>query len=462
MLLLVSNGSAHGNQAQSVARAFAKSAGKIKRALIRSSVTNAKNKTPLSSALPSASTIPSAMSQIGKTVKATVVAAALATTVVASTVLAQSSQLIHLPDNGGELPEFIVEYRNRSVDVASVKELSVGFDLGKQFLVGTTVALLDQYDKDDNAPYHAKGYLRGQMLVSGDGIRFPNLKASVFYSQFDDNEGMFYDSGGDSYDHPGIRQVIGGHSSLGYEWLDFRGSDAKGFTANHFHLLGFTVGTDPKGDENRTIIVFKSATGLNDIGIVKLGNFNQDDLQAWAGKDEDFSYVLMHEGSVGLTFTPKTKGYDSDYRPEGLVVGLEVRDLRTIGGDIDWEDGTDGDFTAVWNDITLALSQELATGKDHSWYLQAEARFYRQAIGAKALGKTTFNSNEKGARVSASLQLQFDGLHLIRWRPWKNTPAYEITRNAPASGAPYYKYYDMIPDDWKQYYPHLKPPNKPD
>ena len=237
------------------------------------------------------------MSQIGKTVKATVVAAALATTVVASTVLAQSSAT-NTPGNGGEkppLPSWLVEYRNRYIDVASVKELSTGFDSGKQLLVGTTVALLDKYDPDDNYPYRANGYLRGQMLVSGDGIRFPNLKASVFYSQYDDNEGLFYDHGGDSYDHPGIRQVIGGYSSLGYEWLDFRGSDAKGFTANHFHLLGFTVGTDPWGYENRTIIVFKSATGLNDIGIAKLGNFNQDDLQAWAGKDEDFSYVLMHE-----------------------------------------------------------------------------------------------------------------------------------------------------------------------
>ena len=143
-----------------------------------------------------------------------------------------------------------------------------------------------------------------------------------------------------------------------------------------------------------------------------------------------------------------------------MVVGLEVRDLRTIGGDIDWEDSTDGDFTAVWNDITLSLSQELATGKAHSWYLQVEGSVYRQSIDAKGAGKT-FNSSEKGARLSASLQLLFSDLPLMRLWPYKNTPAHEITKKAPASGAPYYKYYSMIPDDWKQYYPHLKPPNKP-
>lgn len=412
-----------------------------------------------------ASASPSALSQISKTVKASVVAAAFATTMIASTVFAESSAT-NTPNNGGEkLPSFIVEYRNRHIDLASVKELSTGFDSNKQFLVGTTVALLDKYDPDDNDPYRANGYLRGQMLISGDGIRFPNLKASTFYSQFDDNEGFFYDYGGDSYDHPGVRQVIGGYSSLGYEWLDFRGSDAKGFTANHFHLLGFTVGTDPSRDENRAIIMFKSATGLNDIGIVKLGNFNQDDLQAWAGKGADFSYVLTHEGSVGFTFTPKTKGYDggehNGYRPDGLVIGLEVRDLRTIGGDIDWKNGTDGDFTATWNDIKLSLSQELATGKDYNWYLLLEGSVYRQTIDAKGAGKT-FNSSEKGAHLSASVQLLFSELPLLRLYPYKNTPAHEITRKAPASGAPYYKYYDSVPDDWKQYYPHLKPSNKPE
>ena len=133
-------------------------------------------------ALPSASATPSALSQIGKTVKATVVAAALATTVVASTVLAQSSAT-NTPDNGGEkppLPSWLVKYRNRYIDVASVKELSAGFDSGKQLLVGTTVALLDKYDPDDNHPYRADGYLRGQMLVGGDGVLFPQPQSHDF------------------------------------------------------------------------------------------------------------------------------------------------------------------------------------------------------------------------------------------------------------------------------------------
>ena len=360
----------------------------------------------------------SMLSRLGKTAKATAVAGALAATVLANSAVASCDGFVT------HSFEFVMRHSG------AVRELSVAFDSDRQFMVGGNMTFAGSHRMDPRqaptVPYRSYVNLDGEMLIASgdDRIRFPRLKVDLAYWQVgyrgtEENSFGYRDRSlrVEEYDHPGIRQTIAGYSLVGYERLNLKGFDDQGFAASHLHLFGITVPIDPVGGSKafigyvpdgkkpRGMLAIKSSLGINDIDFVNLGGFGQEDLEAWAGEDAGISYVFVHEGALRFSFTPQQLGPKGGYRAGSTVVAVELRDLRTIKGDIDFQDGADGDFTAVWNDITLTLSQELPSNE--GWHLQGEARVYRQTIDASGRGES-FSLDEKGIRGAVKVKMLSD------------------------------------------------------
>ena len=265
----------------------------------------------------------------------------------------------------------------------AVKELTMGVSSDKQATLGGTLVLHEFIN-----PYYEPdmmGYLSGEMVVDGEHVRFPRLRGYLIYDQ--------------SHRMPEKWRAVplyGAITTTGYDYYDFRtdelGNDIEGFTAHHVHLTGFELP------------VISSSIGVGNLGF-KTGNFEQADLRAWAGDNADLSYVLFHEGSLGIKIMPLRKSWD---RWGTLVLGIKAKQLRTLFGDIEFEDGMNGDFTAIWEEVSADLSIELVAGEHVQWNLLGELRSYRQRLDAQSEDGSAFSSRANGKKASVQVQMLFD------------------------------------------------------
>ena len=191
-----------------------------------------------------------------------------------------------------------------------------------------------------------------------------------------------------SEDHLFTLALSGG----GLDHFDFRAleleDDTEGFTARHLHWMGFE---SP---------FFSTRVGVGDLGLVKTGLFRQADLEAWAGEGADFSYLFFLTNAFGIRAQPLRNGSD----PGPVGISLDVEQMRTLRGDIDFLDGTDGGFTAIREslrgEIEFVLYDE---GGGGGWALGVEASLYRQRISATAEDGRDFSQNKSGKRVQLNL-----------------------------------------------------------
>ena len=169
-------------------------------------------------------------------------------------------------------------------------------------------------------------------------------------------------------------------SLFGYEYLDFRADDfdgdTEGFTTHHAHLVGVETP------------VLSSSIGI-------AGNFSQADLDYWAGEGADIYYFLFHNGSLGFLWSPH----------ERLEFSVDAKQLRTLGSHIEFSDYTEGDFTAIWEEVALKAALDIYIDQ---LQLIGNVRFYRQRINANDEFGNSFSSRQNGNKAAVKLQMSFD------------------------------------------------------
>lgn len=356
--------------------------------------------------LSSANAAPSALQRISKTAKAAVVSVIAAATIAASPLLAN--------DDSKNADRFLWlgDYPIMSNwKYQPFKELSIAGSTDNQIIFGAKAVLGAEggmmYRRDRSATQF--GYLEVELSGDRDNILFPRLRAHLINS----NATMadHWDSTDDG--------VI---SSIGYDYLDFRADDLNngvdGFVAQHLHVIGFEFP------------VISSSIGLGDIGLVETGSFKQADLDAWAGEGARVSYIFFHDGSLGFKWMPlrkngplvKMNGESLRHNdgsvvtapngdPGNFVVDFHVKQARTIGGDIDFPDSMDGDFTAIWEELSLQAAQRVwgnSYTDDSQISILVKLRIYRQRINAKDEAGNSFSSRQDGSKALVKLQLLLD------------------------------------------------------
>ena len=198
-------------------------------------------------------------------------------------------------------------------------------------------------------------------------------------------------------------------SSIGLDHFDFRAleleDDTEGFTARHLYWMGLEFpflpnGLIETGDFQQVALFFSSNIGVGDLGFVETGSFRQADLEQWAGAEADFSYLFFLTNALGIRAQPLRNGSD----PGPVGISLDVEQMRTLRGDIDFLGGTDGGFTAIREslrgEIEFVLYDE---GGGGGWALGVEASLYRQRISATAEDGRDFSQNKSGKRVQLDL-----------------------------------------------------------
>ena len=177
----------------------------------------------------------------------------------------------------------------------------------------------------------------------------------------------------------------------GVDYYDKRSFDledgTEGFKTAHLHWMGF----------DSSFVILK--VGVGSLGFVKTGEFEQADLEYWAGDGADFSYVFFVTHGFGVALQP------SDSR---LSLGVKALQSRTLMGDIDFADGIDGDFVAIWESAEADLEWSLTKGSDADVRLGIGASIYRQRINADAATGERFSQNKKGHRIQGHLALYID------------------------------------------------------
>lgn len=194
-------------------------------------------------------------------------------------------------------------------------------------------------------------------------------------------------------------------AGLGYEYFDTEGKKLSGDEgADNVRSHGtalYRAGikyplTDLFTDSDALALDLKlnSVLHLGNIGLVKLGETWQGELNDWAGEAADLDHTLYHRagGSINVELA------------EGLInlnLGGEIH--HTIGGNITHPD-TDGDFDLTYTILLVAGVFDIIPTQDIS--LAASFGRYDQSVKAK-LGNQTYEDNSWGTSGRFVLQKDF-------------------------------------------------------
>ena len=253
----------------------------------------------------------------------------------------------------------------------------------------------------------ALGYLHGTVTVDRDALHLERFKSYLLYNTFRDPSTQETEPPAQAIIN---KEAIIKSSALGFDSYDFRSasnsSDGGGFAARHLHLFGW---------EN---ILGASNVGLGDLGFVKLSAFEHAGLEEWAGAGADLSYMFFIEISLQLPIYPwrdlsKLETIPaipsaSDALP--LFIGVRVEGLRTLFGDIDFVDGTDGSFGAGRNNVAADIKFRLLNDDsiDGGLNLNTELLFYWMGIDAEADSGRTYKQRTNGKRITFKLEKPFN------------------------------------------------------
>ena len=176
-------------------------------------------------------------------------------------------------------------------------------------------------------------------------------------------------------------------TAAGFDYYDKRSFElddgTEGFRAGHLHWMGV----------DSPLLISK--VGVGSLGFFDTGWFKQADLEAWAGKEAEFSYWFFLTNGIGFAIQPP-------YSP----LGLEVRVLqsRTIKGDVDFADGSDGDFVALWESAKAHAHIDPFFGIR----IGVVASAFRQRLSADAATRKKFSQNKNGHRITGYMSLYFE------------------------------------------------------
>ena len=263
-----------------------------------------------------------------------------------------------------------------------MKELSlgVGSHPGHGFVDGTMI-LVDNGSSDDHET--SVGYLHGLATLDGDGMRLQELNTYIFYNYM-----LPY---GTTYAE--THNLMLEFTKLGFDHYDMRSfdlaDDTDGFAVSHLHGIGLVLP------------LLATKVGVGSLDLVKTGLFKQADLEAWAGNEADFSYLLFLANSIWLHFRPMQDGID--FGP--LDFNFKVEQMRTFRGDIDFADGTDGDFTAIWESAQAEVEVTLLdyNNSDDILKLGVDLTVFRQRLDANANAGKRFSQRKNGKQIRFKL-----------------------------------------------------------
>ena len=263
-----------------------------------------------------------------------------------------------------------------------IKELSLGRNSrsGHSFIDGRVI-LADNGSSDDHET--SVGYVHGLATLDEDGMRLQELNSYLYYT--------YILPDGNTYGETSKQMLA--LTRLGFDHYDMRSfelaDDTDGFAVSHLHGIGLELP------------ILTTRVGVGNLGLVKTGLFEQADLEAWAGDEADFSYLLFLTNSIGLHIRPMRDGVYVG--PLGL--GFKVEQMRTLRGDIDFTDGTDGGFTAIWESAQAEVEITLLDynySKD-IWKLGVDLTFFRQRLDAMSDTGKHFSQRKDGRRIRFKL-----------------------------------------------------------
>lgn len=268
-------------------------------------------------------------------------------------------------------------------DYLDVTQISVGISDTKDSSYGdgllAITALLNDTHTDD---LHFANYVRGQLFHGTDKDlerqTFPQLETRLLHIY---RPTKFAD-----------RHAAMTLNFIGYDYHNLGAYQSDGFTSSHLHWLG--MGTPTFGID----------IGVGDLGFVRSGEFQQKHMTEWAGPEADFSHVIFLE-----TYANLSSAYFSQLdflHPVIFSIGGEQR--RTIFGDIDLLDNTDGDFTAIWErlraEVEIIHRHEDAP-LDTGLSLSIELSLFRQRLNAMRENGRSFSQRTNGHLVKFTLTI---------------------------------------------------------
>lgn len=282
---------------------------------------------------------------------------------------------------------------------ARMKELSLGSGShpGHGFVAGKAI-LADNGSSTDFEP--SVGYLHWLTTLNGDEGRLQELNAYLYYNYFLP-DGKTYGQankqimtltvlGLDHYDMRSFELTTRSPRLLFADHYDTRRfefeDDTDGFAVSHLHWMGFE---SP---------FFSTRVGVGDLGLVKTGLFRQADLEAWAGEGADFSYLFFLTNSIGISISPMQDGIDGG--PLSFV--FKIEQMRTLYGDIDFADGADGGFTAIWESAQAEIELTLLSDRyaHNIVKIGADLSVFRQRLDAESDAGKRFSQHKNGGRLS--------------------------------------------------------------
>lgn len=332
----------------------------------------------------SANAAPQAMQRAAKALKAAVVGIAIAATVVSGDVVAENTA-----------KEYTTEIEHDATDQEHTDALASHEDhddatrkdftwFGNYFGVKPDIPKSDIWltVTDKNGEGQARLGFATQLLGDEAGNAFIFLRGEGSLDSQDNQPRLPFMQGHvfrftNSHADDQLPLIV---SLFGYEYFDFRADDlngdVEGFTTHHAHIVGIETP------------VLSSSIGI-------AGNFSQADFDYWAGEGADIYYFLSHNGSLGFLWSPH----------ERLEFSVDAKQLRTLGGHINFSDYTEGDFTAIWEEVSLKAALDIYIDQ---LQLIGNVRFYRQRINANDEFGNSFSSRQNDKKAAVKLQMSFD------------------------------------------------------
>ena len=251
------------------------------------------------------------------------------------------------------------------------------------------------------APETSQGFIRAKFGIPTDGegegdFSLFNIDTNIMasYRALEDNvHAEHFDahfirmsgiaSASQSYAHANrLEYAITG---AGYDFYDKDSYDltdgTEGFKASHLHWMGF----------ESPFVIMK--VGVGHLPGIKTGEFEQADLEAWAGDAAEFFYWLFVTNGVG---------FDLQSPQLPVSFGAKILQSRTLWGGIDFADGTDGNFTAIWEIIEAdaELSFLNVSSSFHADFrIGVIGSVFRQRISGNTETGEKFSQRVNGARI---------------------------------------------------------------
>ena len=260
------------------------------------------------------------------------------------------------------------------------------------------------------APVTNQGFISAKLGIPTDGegegdFSFLNIDTNIMASYRGREDGVHAEhfnasfirmsgiaSASKSYAHANRREFA--ITAAGYEFYDKDSyeltDDTQGFKVEHLYWQGL----------ESPFLIMKAGVGKLPF---KVGRFEQADLQAWAGKNAEFSYWFYLTNGVGFEFQSESSF---------LSFGAKILQSRTLGGDIDFADGTDGNFVAIW-EILEADAEISFSGESDNFHadmrLGLVGSVFRQRINGniETEEKEKFSQRVNGARIRVFVAFYF-------------------------------------------------------